>query len=67
MSAIGDILRPGVEAMVAWEYARHHPDDPEVVRRKAEAARADEAYRERVAYLDACMKRGISPVRGGES
>lgn len=65
---MGLILRPGVEAMAVWaEYARTHPDDPEVISSRARAERDHQAYLKRIAYLDACVAHGVSPVRGGES
>ena len=64
---MGPILRPGVEAMAVWaEYARTHLDDPEVIAHKVRAERDHEAYLKRIAYLDACVAHGVSPVRGGE-
>ncbi len=67
MRDIAKILRPGLEVMAEYaEWARVHPDDPEVVRRKAEEAAREEAYRKRIAYLDWCVATKTSPIRGGE-
>jgi len=67
LGSMGPILRPGVEAAAVWaEYARANPADPEVVRRKAEAAVRQKAYEERNKYLDWCVASGASPVRGGK-
>lgn len=65
---VAAVLKSGVEAMAEWaEFAEENPTNPEVVRRKAEAKVHDEAFKKRLAYLDACLANGTSPARGGES
>jgi hypothetical protein len=68
LTGMATIMRPGMEAVAAWmDFAREHPNDPEVLRRKAEAAVRQKAYEKRIAYLDWCVKTGASPMRGGEN